>query len=337
MKRTISILFVLLCLCANTLYGSDITKPLAELKTPDTMVIVNDRLYISELTTIYIYSLKDFKLVTKCGKGGFGSGEFAIAPNNGFYLKLFPLKDMMLVNSMGKISYYSFDGNYLSEQKVPPYLTLLKVGAGFVSSGITYDANKQMVFNVSLYDAKMKMVKELYQSTQTVGKNGSMSFPYETIAYPVYDNQIFIISSGDFTIDVFDENGKKYAISKEYERLAVENAYKDSTMKWLKDESPYKQYFAYLKDSVKFKSHYPALKDIFVTDNKIFCLTYKTKNDLNELVIMDLKGNEPRTVYVPLAETKPFQPFLYAFSNGKYFTLVKDQKTETWSLLIQTI
>ncbi len=41
------------------------TVTLPEIREPERMVLANNRLFITEGTSIYIYSIKDYKLVNK--------------------------------------------------------------------------------------------------------------------------------------------------------------------------------------------------------------------------------------------------------------------------------
>ena len=51
---------------------------LQEINKPWTFFVDQDRFYISETVSVYIYSLKDFKLIKKFGRRGEAAGEFIV-------------------------------------------------------------------------------------------------------------------------------------------------------------------------------------------------------------------------------------------------------------------
>ncbi len=73
MKKIFVFLFLLLL--TSVVYTEKISI-LKELLQPDGMAIGNGRIYVTEKTSIYIYSLKDFNLIKKFGEKGEGPNEF---------------------------------------------------------------------------------------------------------------------------------------------------------------------------------------------------------------------------------------------------------------------
>ena len=49
-----------------------------ELLKPNRIYLDQDRIYITERTKVFVYSLKDYKLINTFGKQGEGPGEFKI-------------------------------------------------------------------------------------------------------------------------------------------------------------------------------------------------------------------------------------------------------------------
>jgi hypothetical protein len=86
------ILFTGLCFAEKVASFTEFTNPY------ESQVDV-DRFYISEDTSIYIYSLKDYKLIKKFGKKGEGPGEFLIVgTGNGLLIDIQP--DNIMVNNL---------------------------------------------------------------------------------------------------------------------------------------------------------------------------------------------------------------------------------------------
>ena len=110
-----------------------------------------------------------------------------------------------------------------------------------------------------------------------------------------YKDRIYIAAGKEgFVIDVFDSKGTKlYRIKKDYKKtLKVSEDYQKKTMEWFKAKPAFNQLWDYFKDRISFKSHYPVIRDMDVTDDRIYVLTYKKQNGNSECIIMDLQGKE---------------------------------------------
>jgi hypothetical protein len=134
--------------------------PIQEILKPVTINLDNDQIYITEGASIYIYSLKDFKFVKKFGKEGEGPQEFKLIP-------LLPLiinvqTDKILVNSLGKISRFTKDGQFIDEEKMKAGFVagLQPLGNRFVGLGIMQDSNTRYRA-VNIYDSKLNKIIEM--------------------------------------------------------------------------------------------------------------------------------------------------------------------------------
>ena len=83
------ILIILLFFVVLLLRGEN-TAEITEISKPDFMVAHNGKLVVMEKPHIYIYSLKDFKLIKKFGRQGEGPGEFKIEQFGAPMSTLFP-------------------------------------------------------------------------------------------------------------------------------------------------------------------------------------------------------------------------------------------------------
>ena len=110
MKKLFIILITFFILISASVTG-EVIATLPDLLNPTGLVIEDENMYITQDITVYIYSLKDFKLKKKFGKKGEGPQEF------NQFAAITPLKDKLLINSMSKISYYTKDGEYINEIK----------------------------------------------------------------------------------------------------------------------------------------------------------------------------------------------------------------------------
>jgi hypothetical protein len=90
------------------------------LVNPFEFIIDADRIYIPDEASIFVYSLKDCTLIKKFGKEGEGPQEFFLNRAGGNnQVGIFFKDDRLLVSSFGRMSYFTKDGEYLQEIKIP--------------------------------------------------------------------------------------------------------------------------------------------------------------------------------------------------------------------------
>lgn len=327
-------MFLLMPILAKTVTIDGISKPAM-------MVIEDNRLYVLEKTTIYIYSLKDFKLIKKFGRAGEGPGEFMARPF-GAPMSMSFVDDKLVVNSNNKLTYLTKDGKYISERRALPNLVLFQVKDNFAAIGPAFDKDKKMMLSFQLFSNELKKMKLLFQSNLSVNPQDNYLLPTSAIVYnPVYKNKIIVAASNeDFLIDIYDFKGNKInSIKKDYKKRKFTEKDKKYIMDWFKNRSPFKKFFDNIKQFIKFKTHYPAMRDIKMANEKLYVITYKQKGDLWECIILDMKGKELNRVFVPLDEYIPFTYYnlLFAVEKNKIYSFIEDVDEEVWKLHITEI
>jgi hypothetical protein len=125
------------------LYG---TKPvtLSELSRPAIFIVKFDKAYILEKTTIYIHSLKDFKLIKKFGRAGEGPREFKTT-DGGKPMSMAFHQNELVVNSLNKFSYFTPDGEFIKEIKVTVDTLLYPIKDRYLGIGPTPTKKNQQV------------------------------------------------------------------------------------------------------------------------------------------------------------------------------------------------
>jgi hypothetical protein len=302
---------------------------------PQIMDMSSDKLFISEAPTIYIYSLKDFSLIKKFGKGGEGPREFKVNPF-GPPMIIYVYNGKLYVSSDTKLSTFSLDGQFISEKKVPPFRIFIPVKDKFVASGTAQGDDKKMYLNMGLYDKDLNLVKELYRSDMSVGPNFKWIFPNtDFTSLPYRDRVYVVVGKSGFMIDVFDLQGKKlYTINKKYSPLKVPGNYKNRVLKWFKNNPNFKQYYEFFIQRLDFRDQFPPIRTMMVESDRIYVVTYKQKNDLSEVIITDLKGKELKRKYVPIVGIPGnlFEYPIFMIKNQQYFTLIENDDEEVWEL-----
>ena len=338
------LLIIFICILVMNIYSfAEAPVSMESLSRPSFIIAKYDRIYILEKTTVYIYSIKDFKLLKKFGKEGEGPGEIRYVANDRPMNMLFQNGDIV-INSQNKISFFSKDGEYKKEIKLPigSLLVPLNKNRHYLGSGPIIGENKKSYIGFRLFDQNFKGKKVLYKTDFEVRNPGEILLPVMAWTYnPVYKDKIFINSgTSEFLINIFDHSGKNIAsIKKNSERITIGKDYRRDTMTFFKTDHRFKSSYEYVKKRIKFRTHFPVIKDVKVVDDIIFVITYKKKEDLSECILLDLKGNEKKRLYIPLNDLEPlsFYPLFYTVLNGKIYTMVEDEEDEVWKIHITNL
>jgi hypothetical protein len=307
----------------------------ADVLKPDTVTIGNNRIYITEGTTVYIYSLKDFQLVKKFGKEGEGPGEFKIVPFSKMIAHPYNNDGKVYISSFSKLSIFSKDGAFIKESKIMPFAVFRPFRDVFLATASTSDEKGQTVVAVNLYNERFEKVKELYVSDMQVGQSLTLDFPVNSFVFPSYKDRVYVAAGKEgLVIDVFDKKGRKlYRIKKNYKPIKVTEAYKQKNIDWFKNDPLYKDFWDFMKKRISFKTFYPAIRRIFVLDDRIYLLTYKKQGENTECIVMDLQGNEEKRVFLPCPENigMDYLP-KYDFYNRTFYSLEENEDDEVWEL-----
>jgi len=337
MKIFYSVLIILLTF--GTLFPANKAATLSQLMRPDMIAFGNNRLYVTEKHTVYVYSMKDFSFINSFGKEGEGPREFKIAPFGPPMIAI-PYDDKLYVSSMAKLSIFTKDGKFIKEIKVMPFSVILPFKDKYVATATSENEKKESVLSVNLFNEKMEKEKLLYLSDMKVGPSFSFEFPLNSFSFPPYKDRIYLVAGKEgFAIDVFDYTGKKlFRINKNEPTLKVPEEYKKSVLNWFQKDPNYRQAWEFMKDRISFRTHYPAIRDILPKDDRIYVLTYKKQKGNSECIVMDLQGKEEKRVYLPCPDNKGMDYYpKYDIFNRKFYHLKENFDDETWELYVTDI
>ena len=337
--------------------------PLPDVIEPVSLLVANDKIIIPERTHIAIFSLEDFHLEKKFGRRGAGPGEFNYPP------KITAFPDHLLANTMGKLIFYSYDGDIVKEtQIIIPYnygtWPLLPIGENYVGFPMEVEKINPGAMRLRhfgrLYNQEFKPTKQLCEAIRPqvpppppppragtkpkpTPKQDFNAIP-EYVDYAIVDDKIFLADNRKgFHISVFDKRGNLlYEIDKDYKSQKVPKEYKQAYMKRqqaLPDWESLQRQFNY-----KFKENFPAFFSFKVADKKIYVTTYEKKDEKYEVVVMDLDGKIlKRSFSFPL---HPYQDASYSFTlfsnayeigQDKIFHLAYNYETDIYELHITPI
>ncbi|UCH95944.1 MAG: hypothetical protein JSV88_03615 [Candidatus Aminicenantes bacterium] len=333
MKKMILILLILLFFFLFT--GIAYTGKLATLPdhlVPNALAVGDNYFYITENSSIYVYRMKDFKLIKKFGKKGEGPQEFKGTPT------LTVLADQLMVNSTGKISFYTNDGTYLKEiNNIVSGHTFRPLGSRFIGSKSLPDKKGQLWAAVNIYDSSFNKVKEIYRQKSIVKINkGWWLFSRTYFKYVVCDNKILIAGDKEFVIKVYDHNGIPLpSIKQNYQPVKFTEEHAGKVLDYYRMRPSTRYEYDWWEKHIHFPDYFPAIRDIFKADNLIYVRTFKEKENMQEFFIFAADGKLHRHVFLPIAKNnaKLAYPYMrdsapFAVKNGKLFQLITDDNKE---------
>ncbi len=336
MRRIISNILLLFYLSSFHL-GAQVV-PLPGLINPDSITVDNHYIYITDRETIYIFSVDDFKLKTKFGKEGEGPKEFKINPAGIAKLQIDIQPDTIIVNSNGRVSFFTKDGKYLKEVQISSGNNFKQIGHHYVGYS-TARGSIILFLTINLYDSTFNKLKEIFRKEYYVQANKKFNLVKlgcgnaRRAVYTVYNKKVFV-EGLENAIHVFDNEGdEEYVIKLDYDRLKVSEKHKKEILEDL---------FAIytgptMQELIKEKGYFPeyfTARIFKIADNKIFIPTYKKQNGKNEFIILDLKGNVKKKIYLPFKDRTLLLAYPYAIKGNKLYQLFDNDETGEWELHI---
>ena len=314
---------------------------LPDILEPSCIAVDKQHIYIIDRDrSIFIYSIDDLRLIKRFGRIGEGPGEFSTRP----VITVYP--DFLLFNILSKMIYFTKDGDFKKETKIPffyqPYnFPFVPVGDNFVgfSTFITQDGRR--LHYGCIYDKGFQLIKRFYDQVPIgippppLGSERDVIL--DCIQMAIERNKIFIADSRKgFLISAFDSDGrllyevhKDFKVTKEYK-----NGYIKKKMESRNWERIYSQY------KYKYGQYFPAFFSFKIDNGKIYLMTYGKEDNLHEIIVMNLKGDIIKRTF-----SFPIHPYgdLYALNyeydihDDKIFYMSYNYQTDVYELHINEI
>jgi hypothetical protein len=339
MKKLIFLLLLLLILTTWTFAGKIAVFPAHV--TADTIRVDNEYIYITEGSGVFIYSMKDFKLIKKFGRKGEGPKEFKGKP------ELNVQKDFILVNSTARVSFFSKNGTYIREvNNIVTGRAFQILGNGYAGYKMLVDKDGTRYSTINIYDAEFRKTKEVYRHESIVQEGKGWKLFGRTYLKPlVCDNKIVVAGEVDFIIHVFDDKGEKlFTIDREYRRVKFTEEHRNNVLYLYKTRPTTAPEYDWWKKNIRFPDYFPAIRTIYTADKKIYVRTYREKESKSEFFIFDANGKFVKHVFLPIAESsaKNAYPYMRDFSpftikDDNLYQLILDEETEEWALYVHEI
>ena len=309
---------------------------------PEMIRVYDNELFVVQGAEVLIYPLKDLGLKKKIGRQGEGPGELKVTTN--WYNNVTVFSNYIFIDGLDKIVFFSREGKLIREQKKPIGISrLVPMGKNFAAVNLTHIEKNTQYQCLNLYDRDLKRLKELARQESPVqSATGKTEMIPDGLNFSVEQDKIFVEKSREgFVVDIFDSQGKKLCqVKKEYKKIPVSEAHKKAAIEKFKTDPFIKQigYEEFKKFSKPvWPDFFPAIRDITVSDKKIYLRTYKEQGGKEEWLILDLKGNLLKKVNLLAVDNAPLMAHLlgvkyHTIENNSFYYIKENEDTEEWEL-----
>lgn len=332
-KHIIILILIMVVFCFSGFAAKVAVLP--ELMKPKVMAVDDTQLYVTEEASVFIYSLKDYQLVKKFGRAGQGPQEFHVLPQVPLIIDV--STDRIIVNSFGKISYFTKQGEFIKEVKTKSIALFLQaLGDGFLGMSVT--AQDGVSYRtINLYDSELNKLKEIYRAKHDFQAGKGLKVLTKPFIYQAYEDKIILPGKDDATIDVFDKEMKKLlSIHLDQEKRKVDQKFKDAVINLFKTNPATKNYFEMLKP-ITFPDYFPTIRAFFVDDGTIYVMTFKMENNANEFFTYDISGKFKKRLLIPIQYETELQPYPITLNKGKLYQIVENEEKEEWEFHMSKI
>jgi hypothetical protein len=320
--------------------ASKVLTPFPGLANPTAVIIDNNQLFITEGVTISIYSLNDFKLQKKFGKSGYEAHEFkpyepyVTYENSGIQMYIEVLPHCIMVESFGRISYFTRRGDFIELIQPRDFFKSVKpLGENFVTQR-NIRRNNTLYICLDLYNSRFEKCIELLRIKNDLQVGERRKILTRSWSYCTHGNRLFTAVKKDFIIDVFDHQGEiRFSIAKEYQKVKVTTAYIKS---WLENakkvyrERP--ELYNYFERAVLFPGYFPAISHLHADNGVLYARTWRREKEKTEFYLFDMAGKLIKTIFLPLAQENDAKYYPSSFHRGKLYQLVKNRDKNIWEL-----
>ncbi len=333
MKKFI-ILVILMFISLDFLFSNN-AHTLKELINPTRIHVDQSRIYISDGTSIYIYSLKNFALINMFGGKGEGPGEF-----KSYVGRMVVLKNKLVINSQGRISFFSKDGKFINSERTISGIAnfnYFPLHSGYVGLSLSFIGSDSFLI-VSVYDKTFSNQKNLLKLPQSEKNKMHLFNPQLAVnSYFVYENKIYLLGNNRSEIDTFNSKGEKISSFKHgFNKIKFNNEDKIMLFNAMKKQTVLLK--KKLIDIVHIPQYFPVIHRFHISEGIIYILGRKRESGKikNVLRCFNLRGKFILESYMNLGKQPGEEKILYTVNKWILYTL-KENKNERWELHINPL
>lgn len=341
LSTAIGIVLIGLFLCISFPLAATGPVTLPDINQPQFIAVDDHHFYIAENATVYIYSLKDFSLVTSFGKEGEGPREFKLRKPVTIPLVLDVQTDYLIITSMGKVSFFDKKGTFVNETRLMNTVvnpTVQPLGKGFARTKYIRDKNIRVV-QVLLCDTEFKTESEVYRQPHFFQRGDKLN-PLKRPLFITTDDSAghLVVDTGAGPIHVFDQQGKKkFSIHPPEDQVAVSELNKKEIYDFYRKDPRMKRAWNYFKNLIEIPANFPPSYVTLPADGKIYVFTYLRQKDKTQCLIYDNSGKQVKDTFVPMSHISLIEAFPLYIHKNKLYQLVENFDEEEWQLHITTI
>ncbi len=308
---------------------------LTEVEKPDGIAVDHDFVYISEGPSVSVFSGEKLKRVMEFGREGEGPGEFKR------FARVFPQTDQLVVFSLGKLSYFTRQGEFIREIRLVGRSVFVEpLADGFVCDEMSRDPKDSMVMK------ELKVHVTGKNSTTVIGR-----FPY--YMQPGRKTNLLLETQNSFHVDgnsivvdnelrellVFDGSGRK--ISTIVPDFGAPVAVTAEDIRRIDDyygaDPRFGEYYRQSRQQIEFSDHFPFIKEFRVNGGKAYILTYAVKDGKSEILVYNLSGKFVVRTWIKTADVLPNVTQPFAVFDDTVYQLADDEERDVWTLMVNRI
>ena len=331
MKKVVIKCSVILALwCAGPALGmAEKVADLSQIDKPQGIAIDKHQLYITQQATVFIFSLKDYQLTKKFGRKGQGPREFAVRPYRPLQIDV--STDVIIVNSLGKISYFTKQGEFLREVRAKSLaLTLRPFEEGFI--GWSQATDRGIIYaTINIYDGRLNRLKEIYRMPDAFqGPGKGYHILHQVFVYQALGKNILIPGRDDASLRIISKDLKELVTLRvRQKRRRVSQDFKGKMIRFIRDSPETKEVYPRIKPLI-FPAYYPVIQNFFVDNDLIYIQTWKSGAEGDEFHIFNLNGQLVKKINLPIRYETDLKAFPILIQDGTLYQLVENGTTEVW-------
>ncbi|MDY0297876.1 MAG: hypothetical protein RB296_11210 [Acidobacteriota bacterium] len=312
------------------------TRVIPELLNPDSIHLDDTQIYITEGPRVRIFNRESLEQTAVFGKAGEGPQEFRILP--GLPLILNVEGDELMVNSFGKVTFFSKSGQFLREKRTQAGFIIMAepFGENLACWGLAFEAQTRFR-TIDLYDHDLNKIRNVVKQKDEFQAPGQgMDILSAAFTFSVMADRLWVACTPEAVIHTFDLKGDPVkTVTLDIPRREMTQADRETILDFLKTDKSTREQFDLIKP-IRFRDQFPAIMAIFSAQNRLYVMTWQRREGRNEVLVLDKDGRTERKLWLPMAYRNALAPAPFAIRDSNLYQLTENDDEE-WELCITPI